>query len=127
MQPAPAPLTAPLADYEAQPLALDFSPDEARSALAKSYDFADWKALSAFVAAIARRDPAVYPFEAAVDAVVEGDLATLQSLVHAHPGLVHARSTRVTHFDPPVHRATLLHCPPQRWCGCRFARRSLRR
>jgi len=109
MQPAPLPLTAPLADYEAQALALDFSPDEAHSALAKSYDFADWKAISAFVAAIAPRDPAVYPFEAAVDAIVEGDLVTLQSLLHAHPGLVHARSTRITRFDPPVHRATLLY------------------
>ena len=41
--------------------------------------------------------------------MVHGDLATLESLLRAHPDLVHARSTRVTHFDPPVHRATLLH------------------
>ncbi len=109
MQPAPLPLTATLAAYEAQALTLDLPPDDARSALAKRYDFADWQSLSTFVAAIARRDPAVYPFEAAVDAVVEGDLPTLQSLLHNHPDLVHARSTRVTHFDPSVHGATLLH------------------
>jgi ankyrin repeat protein len=30
-------------------------------------------------------------------------------LLDGDPSLVHARSTRVTCFDPPVHRATLLH------------------
>ena len=30
-------------------------------------------------------------------------------MLGANPELVRARSTRVTHFDPPVHRATLLH------------------
>jgi len=42
------------------------------------------------------------PFEAAVDAIVTGDLSTLESLLRAHPDLVRARSSR-------VHRATLLH------------------
>lgn len=42
------------------------------------------------------------PFEAAVDAVVEGDLAALQALLRGHPDLVKDRSTR-------PHRATLLH------------------
>lgn len=82
---------------------------DARMAIARGYDFADWSALSSFAAAIARRDPQVYPFECAVDAVVDGDLARLHSLLNHHPGLAVARSTRVTHFDPPVHRATLLH------------------
>jgi hypothetical protein len=40
---------------------------------------------------------------------VDGDVRTLTSLLGAHADLVHARSTRVTHFDPPVHRSTLLH------------------
>jgi len=44
-----------------------------------------------------------------VDAVVEGDLPVLQALLMKRPWLVQGRSTRVTHFDPPVHRATLLH------------------
>ncbi|MBL8228259.1 MAG: ankyrin repeat domain-containing protein [Bryobacterales bacterium] len=82
---------------------------DACAALARGYDFADWDALSAFATAIAGRDPEVYPFECAVDAVVEGDLAALQSLLQQYPDLVHARSRRVTHFDPPIHRATLLH------------------
>jgi hypothetical protein len=41
-------------------------------------------------------------FEAAADAVVDGDLGTLARLLGADPGLVRARSTR-------RHRATLLH------------------
>jgi ankyrin repeat protein len=41
-------------------------------------------------------------FEAAVDAVVSGDVATLRSMLRADPELVRARS-------PRPHRATLLH------------------
>lgn len=48
-------------------------------------------------------------FERAVDAVVDGDVEALQAMLRAHPELAHARSTRVTDNDPPVHRATLLH------------------
>ena len=48
-------------------------------------------------------------FERAVEAVIDGDLDTLRTLLHEDPALVHARSTRVTDGDPPVHRATLLH------------------
>ncbi len=42
-------------------------------------------------------------FEEAVDAVVNGDIAKLQSLLQTYPDLAQARSTRFTH------RATLLH------------------
>src|SRR5207248_5944975 len=48
-------------------------------------------------------------FETAVEAVIAGDLRSLESLLDADPALVRARSTRVTPFDPPRHRATLLH------------------
>ena len=48
-------------------------------------------------------------FERAVEAVVDGDAATLATLLREHPDLVRARSTRVTDGDPPVHGATLLH------------------
>ena len=48
-------------------------------------------------------------FERAVEAVVDGDVATLTRLLDDDPELVHARSTRVTDSDPPVHGATLLH------------------
>jgi hypothetical protein len=56
----------------------------------------------------ARGSP-VSRFESAVEAVVDGDVATLASLLRDHPELVRDRSARVTHFDPPMHRATLLH------------------
>lgn len=48
-------------------------------------------------------------FERAVDAVVNGDLELLRRLLSEDPSLVHARSTRVTGGNPPVHGATLLH------------------
>lgn len=48
-------------------------------------------------------------FEHAADAVVDGDLAILRSLLTSHPELVTARSQLVTDRNPPVHRATLLH------------------
>jgi ankyrin repeat protein len=48
-------------------------------------------------------------FEEAVDAIVNGNAPALARLLREDPSLVHARSTRVNSFDPPVHRATLLH------------------
>jgi ankyrin repeat protein len=83
--------------------------DDALLALARWYDFADWPRLAEFVEAV--REPAspVARFERAVEAVIDGDAATLAALLNDDPGLVHARSTRVTHFDPPVHGAMLLH------------------
>jgi ankyrin repeat protein len=44
-----------------------------------------------------------------VDSVVNGDHAALAAALAADQDLVRARSARVTHFDPPTHRATLLH------------------
>lgn len=82
---------------------------DARLALARWYDFADWPALADFTAEVADPGGPVARFETAVEAVVDGDLATLAAGLGADPGLVRARSTRRTHFDPPVHGATLLH------------------
>ena len=58
---------------------------------------------------VTRENSQVAKFESAVEAVISGDVAALRSLLGEDPELVRARSTRVTHFDPPVHRATLLH------------------
>ena len=77
-------------------------------ALARWYDFQNWAALAEYAEAVTRENSPVYQFEAAVEAVIAGDVATLKSLLHEDPELVQARSTRVTPFDPPVHRATLL-------------------
>src|SRR5262245_31685611 len=70
------------------------------------YDFKDWDALAAYVAEVRTAGP-VARFEAAVEAVIDGDIATLKDLLREDPQLVHRRSTRVTHFDPPVHGAML--------------------
>ena len=85
-----------------------FDDDDARLALARWYTFADWTALEEYVDAVSVDGP-VFRFESAVEAVVNGDLATLQALLRDHPELIRARSTRRTPHDPPVHAATLLH------------------
>lgn len=81
---------------------------DAQLALARWYGFRDWPALAQYVNAVTR-DGAVSRFETGVESVVNGDLATLESLLRVDPELVRARSTRITHHDPPTHRATLLH------------------
>jgi hypothetical protein len=71
--------------------------DDVRNAIAWEHGFADWPAV------IARHDRAVdVHFEAAIDAMVAGDLLTLRTLLDDHPALVHARS-------PFGHHATLIH------------------
>lgn len=93
---------------DADVAAAPFDLDDARLTVARAYDFADWAALEEWVADV-QSGGAVARFETAVEAVVGGDLAGLQALLAADPPLVRARSTRRTHFDPPEHRATLLH------------------
>ncbi len=82
--------------------------DDARLTIARYYDFLDWPSLAAHVEAVSQEGP-VFEFESAVEAVVNGGLAELRDALHRDPALVRARSTRVCCFDPPVHRATLLH------------------
>ena len=40
---------------------------------------------------------------------MNGDLAVLEFALRRNPALIGARSSRICCFDPPVHRATLLH------------------
>jgi hypothetical protein len=71
--------------------------DDVRAAIAMEHGFADWAAVGA------ERDRPVDPrFEAAVDAIVSGDLDTVRTLVDTDPALVRARS-------PFGHHATLIH------------------
>jgi len=86
-----------------------FELPDAQLALARWYDFRDWPTLAEWVEAVSREDSPVHRFEAAVEAVIHGHLTSLEAALRTNPELVHARSTRVTPFDPPVHRATLLH------------------
>jgi hypothetical protein len=82
---------------------------DAQLAIARWYDFRDWRALAEYVDAVTHEGSSVFHFEAAVEAVISGNVTALRSMLGRHPELVDAHSTRVTHFDPPVHRATLLH------------------
>jgi hypothetical protein len=83
--------------------------EDARLALARGYDLQDWGALASYAEAASSVGSEVHQFEAAVEAVIGGDLGTLGSLLTRNPELIRARSTRICCFDPPVHRATLLH------------------
>ncbi len=96
-----------LSDEEVRRAAFDQA--DAELAVARGYDFADWRMLEEYVEAVTDDDSAVCRFETTVEAVIHGDVASVQSLLGRHPELAHARSTRVTPFNPPVHRATLLH------------------
>jgi len=96
-----------LPDSEVAGTALDSS--DAQLAVARWYDFLDWPALKKYVESVASQNSPVHRFESAVEAVIAGDLKTLGALLSKSPDLIQARSLRVTHFDPPVHRATLLH------------------
>jgi ankyrin repeat protein len=90
-------------DYERQAATLFASVglDDARVAIAREYAFDSWSDLTAFAHAVAA-DSRVARFEAAVEAVVAGDLETLRSMLQETPDLVHERSSR-------RHHATLLH------------------
>ena len=84
------------------------SPD-AQLTIAHWYDFESWSRLAEYVGAVTADGSAVSRFESAVEALINGDVPTLTSLLRENPELIRARSTRVTHFDPSAHRATLLH------------------
>jgi hypothetical protein len=77
----------------------DLSLDDARPAIARYYDFLDWPSLTAHVEGVCWKG-AVFEFERAVEAVVNGKLATLEDVLSRNPALVGARSSRVCCFDP---------------------------
>ena len=96
-----------MSEAEVRSVALDLS--DAQLTIARWYDFGGWRELAEYVDAVTRDDAPVAHFESAVEAVINGAEASLASVLGAHPELVRTRSTRVTKFDPPRHRATLLH------------------
>jgi len=78
-------------------LALGLSLQDAREAAARWHGFASWTDV------LQNDHLTVDPrFEAAADAIVQGDIAALRALLAAAPSLVQARS-------PFTHRSTLLH------------------
>ncbi len=95
-----------LSDDELRSVPVDRS--DARLATARGYSFLDWERLAEWIGAVAHGGP-VARFESAVEAVITGDAAALERMLRESPELVRARSTVVTHHDPPGHGATLLH------------------
>ena len=74
---------------------------DAQLVVALEYSFENWAALAEFTDTVSRDGP-VARFEAAVEAVISGDVAALRSKLRDHPELALAHSTR-------RHHATLLH------------------
>lgn len=74
----------------------------AQLALAREHGFASWPKFALHLEGLARAHSSVSKFEAAVDAIVSGDLPALKRLLSGDPELVRARSTR-------DHGSTLLH------------------
>jgi len=74
----------------------------AQLVLARSHGFPSWPKFVVHLDRLAHSGSDVAAFEAAADAIVSGNEATLRRLISADPGLVRARS-------PREHRATLLH------------------
>jgi ankyrin repeat protein len=75
---------------------------DAQLAIAREHGFESWPKFAKHIDDLTRERSPVSIFEAAADAVVAGDLATMERLLHEDPKLVRARSSR-------AHRATLLH------------------
>ena len=75
---------------------------DAQSVVARRYCFESWRKLMKYVAALTRKDSVVLQFESAVEAIISGDVITLESSLRENPASVRARSTR-------EHHATLLH------------------
>jgi ankyrin repeat protein len=69
--------------------------------IARCHGFASWPKFTKHLEALGASSP-VSHFEAAVDAIVSGNIATLEKLLRDHPELIRMRSTR-------EHRSTLLH------------------
>jgi len=74
---------------------------DAKLLVAREYFLEDWDALARF-ASDAAGDGPVARFETSVEAVIDGDRATLEQMLRADPALPRARSAR-------AHHATLLH------------------
>jgi hypothetical protein len=83
-------------------LAPNYAKGDARAIIAREHDFESWDQFAAFAEAMKDARSPIAQFEAAVDAIVTGDLETLERLLRANPSLVRARATR-------KHHSTLLH------------------
>ncbi len=74
----------------------------AQFVIARSHGFDSWPKFAKHLRALAQHTSTEWKFEAAVDAIVKGDTASLKRLLAEEPSLARARSTR-------KHGGTLLH------------------
>jgi hypothetical protein len=75
---------------------------DAQFVIARAHGFLSWPRFVKHIESLDRAGSPVSAFEAAAEAVVTGDAATLTRLLREQPELIRARSTR-------EHQATLLH------------------
>jgi ankyrin repeat protein len=75
---------------------------DAQFVVARSHGFESWPKFSKHLNQLSQKSSIVAKFEAAADAICNGDLKTLKRLLAEEPKLIHSRSTR-------EHKATLLH------------------
>lgn len=81
---------------------LTVTPADAQVVIAWYYSFNSWFDLAAWVAAVIQPGSPAARFEAAVEAIVAGDIPALQTLLQEDPSLLRARSMR-------SHHSMLLH------------------
>lgn len=75
---------------------------EAQYVIARSHGFESWNKFIKHLDALSQKSSHIAKFEAAADAICNGNIKTLKRLLREEPQLVHSRSTR-------EHKATLLH------------------
>lgn len=75
---------------------------DAQFVLSRSHGFESWARFTRYVDEVTHTSSATAKFEAAADAIVDGDADTLRRLLREEPELIRAQSSR-------EHRATLLH------------------
>jgi ankyrin repeat protein len=94
-------ITTNLSSNDQQPSAI-CTLARAQFAIAREHGFASWQKFARHLEGLTRKGSQVSSFEAAADAIVSGDVRTLENLLAQDEKLVRARSTR-------EHRSTLLH------------------
>jgi ankyrin repeat protein/catechol 2,3-dioxygenase-like lactoylglutathione lyase family enzyme len=78
-----------------------FEMPDAQKIIARNYGFEIWAKFISFIEELNKENSATWQFETAADAIVSGDLKTLENLLQKNPALVHMHSQR-------THGATLL-------------------
>jgi hypothetical protein len=92
---------APVEELVREALSKKCTLTSAQFVIARAHGFESWPKFRKHLEGLAKNSP-VSRFEAAADAIADGDLGTLKRLLREDPKLIRARSTR-------EHGATLLH------------------